>query len=95
MAVLLCLGVETFGRASPQAVALLRALARWRASAATPALREGVRQAVLARWRALLSVAVQRAVAEAVLREAGTDLLAAEAALGAPPLDELLDYHRV
>ena len=93
-ACLLCLGVETYGRWSPHSQQLVAQLAKTKAQTVAQALRRTTERAYAQRWWSLLAVALQRAVAEAVLREAGADLTAAEPQLVPPALADVLDACR-
>ena len=84
---LYCLGSEVFGRWGAQAVNLIPALARERARDLHPRTKRGVALGLMHRWWGLLGLALQNAVAFAVLHEHG-DL--PELPLEAPPpIDEL------
>ena len=71
---LFCLGFEVFGRWGPQCITLLPLLARERSRGVHPRLRRGVALALQMRWSGLIAVALQKAVAAAVLRSDGADL---------------------
>ena len=73
-ACLLSLGVETYGRWSPHSQDLLAQLVRKKARGVSDVLRRATERG----WWSLLAVALQRAIAEAVLRESGADLMPAE-----------------
>ena len=73
---LYCLGHEVFGRWGRQAVKLLPLLARERARGMHPRLRRGTALSYLTRWSGLIAIGFQKAVATAVLRDTGADLLA-------------------
>ena len=85
---LYCLGCEVYGRWSRQCVQLVPALAREHARGLHPRIRRGAALGYQQRWWALLSVALQKAVAQAVLRSEGQDLTSAELA-PVPPLADL------
>ena len=93
-ACLLSLGVETYGRWNPHSQQLLTQLARKKARGVADELRRTTERAYMARWWSLLAVALQRAVAEAVLRESGADLFTAEEQLFRPALADVLDACR-
>ena len=57
-------------------------------------LRRTTERAYMARWWSLLAVALQKAVAEAVLRESGADLITADEQLFGPALADVLDACR-
>ena len=90
-AALLSLSVETFGRWGDQCHQLVKQLARHRAASCPPQLRASAQTAYASRRWALLSVGVQKAVAQTLIRETGADLPSAPAALSAPPLVDILD----
>ena len=81
-ACLLSLGAETYGRWSPHSQELLAQLARRKAQGVAGVLRRTTERAYSVRWWSLLAVALQRAVAESVLRESGADLMPAEGSVG-------------
>ena len=91
---LLCLGVESHGRWSEHCLELVKQLARRRASGAPAPLRRSLKAALAARWWGILSVGVQSAVAEGVIRDAGADLLADAGLAQLPPVADVLDEHR-
>ena len=91
---LLSLGVETHGRWSPLSQQLLTQLVTKKARGVAEVLRRTTERAYMARWWSLLAVALQKAVAEAVLRESGADLTTAEEQLFAPALADVLDACR-
>ena len=93
-AALLCLGVETYGRWSNHCLTLVRQLAKAKARNITQDMRRPLELAFHRRWWSLLSVAVQRAVAEAILRPSGADLLSAAGSGAQLPICDLLDFHR-
>ena len=83
-ACLLSLGVETYGRWSPHSQDLLAKLVRKKARGVSDVLRRATERAYSARWWSLLAVALQRAIAESVLRESGADLMPAEGSVELP-----------
>ena len=85
---LYCLGCEVYGRWSEQSVTLVPALAREHSRGLHPRIRRGAALGFQHRWWGILSIALQRAVAEAVLRETGQDLCTV-AIEQPPPLAEL------
>jgi len=89
---LLSTGVETYGRWSEDSLSLVRQLAKAKSRRVPELLRASARHAFHSRWWSLLSVAVQRAVATAILRPSGADLLTAEAELADVPLADILDF---
>ena len=92
---LLHLGVETFGRWGKHSLTLVPALARSRADSAPPILKSSLQHAFTSRWFAILSVALQKSIADSVLLSSGTDLAAeAQDRLGAMPLIDVLDFNR-
>ena len=72
---MLCLGCEVFGRWSNQVVDLSPRLAVARAHGLRVRVRWGVALGLLHRWSGLLSIALQRAVARAIIRDVGADLV--------------------
>ena len=84
--------VETGGRMSKQAVALVEAAAFFRARAEPPVLQRAAARAWRTRWLTMLSVSVQDALAATLVHE-GTSLL--EEGVAPPPLgvDVWLDGH--
>ena len=85
---LYCLGCEVYGRWSEQSINLVPALAREHARGLHPRIRRGAALGFQYRWRGILSIALQRSVAEAVLYETGQDLGTA-ALEPVPPLADL------
>ena len=71
---LYCLGVEVFGRWGREALQLVKAAARERATGLPPRVRLSTQSRLLRRWWGLLGLAVQRAVAQTVLRGSSADL---------------------
>ena len=69
------LGVEVFGRWGSDSLALVRGAARQCAAGLPRQVRLGTQTRLLRRWWGLLGVAVQRAVAHAVTRRTGADLV--------------------
>ena len=61
----------------------LRSL-RKKARGVSDVLRRATERAYSARWWSLLAVALQRAIAESVLRESGADLMPAEGSVELP-----------
>ena len=90
----LSLSVETFGRRGEQSLMLVNQLARYKAASAPPQLRSVTHTAYASRWWALLSVAVQKAVAQTLVRQGGPDLLSEPSALEPPTLVDVLDHQR-
>jgi len=74
---LFALGVEVFGRWSPDALTALRGLVANRCAGMSARTRRGVSLRLLRRWWGLLGLAVQREVAWAISRGAEADLAAA------------------
>ena len=72
---LLCLGCEMFGRWADDVVRIVPAMAAEKACGLPPLVRRGATQTLAARWWGLLAVATQRLVAQAVLRDAGADVV--------------------
>ena len=93
-ACLLSLGVETYGRWSPHSQDLLAQLVRKMARGVSDVLHRATERAYSVRWWSLLAVALQRAIAESVLRESGADLMPAEGSVELP-LADVLDACRV
>jgi hypothetical protein len=79
---LVVLACETGGRWSDTCSALLRALAAKKAEDAPPLLRGAARQAWVARWYALLSVAQQTALAATLAEDVPSTL---DGVVGEPP----------
>ena len=79
-----------FGRWCDDAVSVMRELAALKAKQAPPLLRACARHAWSERWWGLIGVGVQRAVAEALLRDGGVDLQASPPTTDTPPLAEVL-----
>ena len=69
-----CLGCEVYGRWSAQSVKLVPELARERARGLHPRIRRGVALGLQHRWWGILSIALQRAVANVVLNPDCADL---------------------
>jgi hypothetical protein len=80
---LFCLGVEVYGRWGEDSLKLVRDLARERCRTLPGAIARTSQAALLRRWWGLLSVSVQKAVSQSILRSAGPDLT--ETALEPPP----------
>ena len=91
---LLSLGVETYGRWSPQCIVLIRHLARFKSANAPAHLQKSVQYAFLSRAWNLLSVCAQQIVCESVLRASGADLLDAAESCSRLTMEDLLDFHR-
>jgi len=87
---LLVLGCETYGRWCDDATSLIKELVALKAREAPPSLRGCARYAWSQRWWALVSVGVQRAVAEALLRHSGPDLQPNPPEEPPPPLADVL-----
>ena len=87
------LGSEVFGRWCPEAAALVRDLANLKAREAPPVLRGAARLAWSRRWRGLITVGTQRAVAEALLARAGPDLMPSSSAQHTPTFADLDSDH--
>ena len=77
------LGAEVYGRWSRSCIRLVPQLARQHAKGLHPRIRRGTALAFQNRWWGILSIALQKSVAQAVLRDAGEDL--AEACLDDAP----------
>ena len=90
VASLLVLGCETYGRWSTDATSLMRELATLKAREAPRLMRGCARLAWFNRWWALVSVGTQRAIAEALLCQAGPDLQPSPAEELPPPLADVL-----
>ena len=91
-AAFLVLGCEVYGRWSDDAIRLVRELVALKAREAPRSLQACARYAWAQRWWALISVGVQRAVAEALLRHGGHDLQPHPPEDQAPPLADLLTW---
>ena len=87
---LLVLGCETYGRWCDDATRLVRELGALKAREAPPSLRACAWHAWSQRWWALVSVGVQRAVAETLLCHRGPDLQPNPPVEPAPPLADVL-----
>ena len=85
---LYCLGCEVYGRWGEQCIRLIPQLAREHARGLHPRVRRGAALGYQNRWWSLVSVALQKAVAAAVLRDHGEDLATTTLA-PAPALAEL------
>ena len=72
-------------------VSSLFELARKKAHGHSRTLRNSVQSAYITRWFGLLSVGVQRAVAETVLHESGGNVTSSSESLANPPLIDVLD----
>ena len=72
---LLCLSAETYGRWGEDPLRIVPALAWARTEGLPAGLRRGVVCALQTRWWGILSCAVQRLVAHAVLTDEGADLV--------------------
>ncbi len=70
-----CLGCEVYGRWSSHSVRLVPALARERSRLLHPRIRRGVALGLEHRWWGILGVALQQAVAHAVLNPDSADLV--------------------
>ena len=90
VACLLVVGCETYGRWTEDAIRIMRELAALKAREAPPLLQGCARYSWSNRWWALVSVGVQRAIAEALLCGGGPDLQAYPAVTSAPPLADLV-----
>ena len=88
----LVLGCESFGRWCEDATRLVRELVSLKAREAPPSMRGCARYAWSNRWWALVSVGVQRAVAEALLRHSGADLQPNPPDEPAPPLADVVSH---
>ena len=71
---LFCLGCEVYGRWGQQSIDLVQRLVRERTRMLHPRVRRGTALSLQHRWWGILSVALQKAVAHAILRESGADL---------------------
>ena len=69
------LGVETYGRWGRDSLNLVRSAARECVAGLPRRVRLGTQTRLLRRWWGLLGLAVQRAVAQTVLRSGGADLV--------------------
>ena len=85
---LLSLGVETYGRWSDHSLVLMRHLAQYKSSNMPEYLRASIEQGCFARWWSLVSITVQQAVAERIIKDAGHDLQQAGESNGAVPIEE-------
>ena len=85
---LYCLGCEVYGRWSEQCITLVPALAREHARGLHIRIRRGAALGFQYRWWGILNIALQRSVAEAVLRDTGQDLCTIEFE-AVPPLADL------
>ena len=64
-------------------------LVRKKARGVSDVLRRATERAYSVRWWSLLAVALQRAIAESLLRESGADLMPAEGSVELPLVDVL------
>ena len=71
---LLSLSVETYGRWGQQSLRLVRELSKFKGQNNSNALRTSVSQSYAKRWWTLLSVALQKYLADTLLQESGEDL---------------------
>ena len=94
-AMLLCLGVETYGRWSSHCLTLVRQLAQHKANNCPDYLQKPIQYACFARWWNLLSCEVQNIVGESVLRIAGSDLIDAADTSRQPSLVNHLQVMRL
>ena len=72
----------------------MRQLARYKVQHVSPLLRRSVQLAWQDRWWAMLSVAVQDALAASLLATSGRRLVLDQSAAPEPPVDVLLDGQR-
>ena len=93
VACLLVLGCEVYGRWSEDAIDLVRQIARSKAREAPPALRKAASLAWTKRWWGIIGVGVQRAIGEALLLEAGADLIPSSSLSEEPTLTDLVNDH--
>ena len=93
VAALLVLGCEVYGRWSDDAIGLVRQVARSKARKAPPALRKASTRAWTNRWWRIVGVGVQRAIGEALLLEAGADLIPSSSMSEEPTLTDLVSDH--
>ena len=91
---LVTLAFETGGRWNDEAIDLVDRLALYKAQQAPQALRRSVQLAYVSRWSAMVSVAVQDAIAASLLAPACRALVLDQSAAPAPTLDKLLDSQR-
>ena len=87
---MLVLACETYGRWCDDAIRIIKEMAQLKALEAPTSMRASARYAWTQRWWALVSVGTQRAVAEALLRDAGPDLQANPPAEPPPPLADVI-----
>ena len=80
---LCCLGAEVFGRWSDDPIDIMPKLVRAKCRGLPQSVRVSLQAALSRRWWGLVGVAVQREVARAILRRAGSDLI--DHALEPPP----------
>ena len=71
---LLCLACETFGRFNDTSLELIESLAREMTRGLHFRIRVGLQKSLIRRWFALLSISLQTAVGNAILRHSGCDL---------------------
>ena len=71
---LYCLGCEVYGRWGQPCIDLVEALVRERSRLLHPRVRRGAALGLQHRWWGILSTGLQRAVAQAILRDSGGDL---------------------
>ena len=71
---LYCLGCEVYGRWGDACVKLVEKLVRERTRMMHPRVRRGTALGLQHRWWGILSIALQRAVARAILCDEGRDL---------------------
>lgn len=74
MRALRCLGCEVYGRWGEPCIKLVADLVRERTRMLHPRVRRGTALGLQHRWWGVLSVGLQKAVAKAIIRDAGGDI---------------------
>ena len=95
---LLSLSVETYGRWGSDSLRLLRQMANYKASDVPPCLQKSIAQSFSKRAWGILSISLQKAIADSIINEFGADLTEAAGHElfddRGPPIDLLGDMHR-
>ena len=91
---LLSLSVETYGRWGSDSLKLVRQMARYKASDVSACLQKSVIQSFSKRAWGILSISLQKNIADSILHEFGADLSEAFGDDQGPPIDLLSDMHR-
>ena len=92
LAILLCLGSETYGRYHESCHILIRQLARHKTRDHQEFLQSSAKHAYMSRWWSLPSMSIQKLVSDGCLSERGWDI-AGDTDDRHDYLDEVLDFH--